>query len=226
MKAILFDFGGTLDADGRAWLERFRPIYKEAGVETASERFDRAFYDSDDSLPSRFLLKGLSLENTLLLQVRCVLESLALSRCGLAEIIAGRFLQESRAAFCRNRPLLESLRRRYRLGIVSNFYGNLSSVLASERLLDLFDVVADSGELGLLKPDGAIFQHALRALDCAADQALMVGDSVPRDMRGAEGQGMAHALLAPLEKAACCPKVLRLTALNDLEAALASPAAA
>ncbi len=26
-KAILFDFGGTIDADGVAWKERFYPLY-------------------------------------------------------------------------------------------------------------------------------------------------------------------------------------------------------
>lgn len=221
MKAILFDYGGTIDSDGRTWLERFRPFYKEAGIETGP-RLDRAFYDSDDNLPGRFPLEGLSLEKTLLLQVRCVLEALAPQQTDLAETIAVQFLKESRLAFLRNRPMLERLNRRYRLGIVSNFYGNLTGVLRSEGLLDLFSVVCDSGALGMLKPDAGIFQHALKSLGCEADQALMVGDSVPRDMRGAEALRMPHALVSSPDKAACCPKALRLAALADLESALAS----
>lgn len=222
MKAILFDYGGTLDSDGQTWLERFRPFYKEAGIETGSDRFDRAFYDSDDGLAGRFRLEGLSLERTLVLQVGCVLEALSQTRAGLAETIAAAFLEESRRSFRRNRPMLERLSRRYRLGIVSNFYGNLSGVLNSEGLHDLFGAVCDSGALGVLKPDAGIFQEALKTLDCEVSQALMVGDSVPRDMRGAEALGMAHALLAPARKAVCCPKALRLAALTDLEPVLAA----
>jgi putative hydrolase of the HAD superfamily len=222
MKAILFDYGGTIDSDGRAWLERFRPFYAEAGVDPGPAGFDRAFYDSDDSLSKRFSLGGLSLEKTLILQTRCVLESLAPGKTALAEAIAGRFLEESREAFRRNRPMLERLSRRYRLAVVSNFYGNLRPVLESEGLLELFGVVADSGAVGALKPDAALFMHALKALGCDPASALMVGDSIPRDMRGAEALGMAHALLAPKEKPSCCAAALRLTELTGLEEALAS----
>ena len=48
IQAILFDFGGTLDSNGRHWRERFFALYREAGVKTSPEAFDRAFYDSDD----------------------------------------------------------------------------------------------------------------------------------------------------------------------------------
>lgn len=222
VRTILFDYGGTIDSDGRTWLERFRPIYKEAGIDSTPGRFDRAFYDSEDRLPARFSLGRLSLEKTLLLQTRCVLESLAPDKISSAEAIAGRFLEECRGVFRRNRPMLERLGLRYRLGIVSNFYGNLRSVLEAENLLGLFSVVADSGALGVLKPDPAIFTHALKALDCGPDAALMVGDSISRDMRGAEALGMPHALLASARQPSCCAAALRLTSLTDLEAALAS----
>jgi len=56
MKSILFDYGGTLDSDGSTWLERFAPIYKEYGIDVPKQRFDRAFYDSNDNLPARFAL--------------------------------------------------------------------------------------------------------------------------------------------------------------------------
>ena len=98
MPCILFDYGGTLDSDGTTWLERFLRIYEGLGVPCPRERFDRAFYDSDDNLPSRFDLKGLSLEKTLKLQVRCVLEKLAPQRMDLVEPAAGSW-QESQPSF-------------------------------------------------------------------------------------------------------------------------------
>ena len=220
MPCILFDFGGTLDSDGTTWLERFYRIYNELELAGPRPRFDRAFYASDDALPSRFTLKGLSLEQTLTLQVRCVLESLAPESTAKAPEVVARFLEGSRAAFRRNRPVLERLAASRRLGIVSNFYGNLDSVLASEGLRGFFSTVVDSGVVGVTKPDPAIFQKALLDLDCAPEDAVMVGDSVPRDMRGAEGLGMRHVLVGDLARPSCCPKALRVASVADLEQVL------
>lgn len=227
MSCILFDFGGTLDSDGTTWLERFLRIYEGLGIPCPRPRFDRAFYDSDDNLPSRFRLEGLSLEQTLTLQARCVFEALAPERAALAPEVVALFLEDSRASFRRVRPALERLASRRRLGIVSNFYGNLDSVLASEGLRDLFSAVADSGVLGVTKPDPAIFHKALADLGCEPRDAVMVGDSVPRDMKGAEGLGMRHVLVGDLSRPACCPQALRVASVADLESVLrAAPSGA
>jgi HAD superfamily hydrolase (TIGR01549 family) len=195
MKSVLFDYGGTLDADGTTWLERFYPLYKEEGVDIPRARFDRAFYDSDDNLPVRHRLAGLDLEQTLRLQVRDVLAAAAPEKLDRADAIAGRFAADSRAQFARLRPVLERLARRYRLGIVSNFYGNLEGILSAEGLRPLFSVVADSGVVGAIKPEPAIFLHAAKAVGAAPSDCVMVGDSVKRDMKGAEGVGMKRALV-------------------------------
>lgn len=195
MKAVLFDYGGTLDSDGSTWLERFYPIYKECGVEIPRERFDRAFYDSDDGLPGRHALAGLDLEQTLRLQVRDVLDAAAPEHAHLTPKIAARFADDSRRQFARLKPVLERLAGRYRLGVVSNFYGNLDGILRADGLRGHFEVVADSGVLGVLKPDPAIFLHAAKALDAGAAECVMVGDSIPRDIKGAAAAGMKKALV-------------------------------
>lgn len=216
MKSVLFDYGGTLDSDGQTWLERFRAIYKEAGLDAPPEALDRAFYDSDDNLPTRFALGGLGLEATLRLQVGCVLERFG--RTDLTDAVVGRFLAGSRAAFRRNKPVLASLAKRYKLGIVSNFYGNLEAILASEGLLPYFSAVADSAVVGALKPEAAIFGYALDALRSTPEEAVMVGDSIKRDMRGAESLGMRHVLVGPHEP--CCAEVVRIERLTQLPEAL------
>lgn len=216
MKAVLFDYGGTLDSDGQAWPRRFLTIYKEAGLSVPTEALERAFYDSDDSLPTKHKLGGLSLEQTLNLQAAQVLE-----RFGKPELkaaVVGRFLKECRATFARNKPVLEFLSKRFKLGIVSNFYGNLESCLASEGLLPYFSVVADSAAVGAIKPEPAIFNHALVALGCPPEEAVMVGDSIARDMRGAEKLEMTHVLIGG--QAPCCEQVIRIENLPQLPEAL------
>jgi putative hydrolase of the HAD superfamily len=193
--SFLFDYGGTLDSDGETWLERFYILYKEMGIVISRERFDRAFYDADDNLPARHRLAGLNLEETLLLQATDVLSAAAPERIGLASAIAARFAQDSRRQLRRLRPALERLAERRRLGVVSNFYGNLDGILRAEGMREVFGVVADSGALGITKPDPEIFLHAARALGSLPSDCVMVGDSVKRDIAGAAAAGMRKVLV-------------------------------
>jgi len=46
-KALLFDFGGTIDADGEHWLDRFFALYEDEGLDFRQEEIKRAFYHAD-----------------------------------------------------------------------------------------------------------------------------------------------------------------------------------
>src|SRR3989442_1192187 len=50
ISAVLFDFGGTLDADGLAWKERVYRLFRDEGVAVGRERFDPLFHAADDAL--------------------------------------------------------------------------------------------------------------------------------------------------------------------------------
>lgn len=219
-KAILFDFGGTLDDDGRPWLERMRPLWRDAGVSAAEPALDRAFYDADDNLPLRHELSRLGLEETVRLQCADAGAALLPGDEAAARRVADRFVGDCRAAFARNRPVLARLAARFKLGIVSNFYGNLPAVLASEGLDGFFGAVADSRIVGAEKPDAALFLWALERLGARPEDAWMVGDSVKRDMAGAERLGMGHALLSPRAAGPCCPAGRVIRDLAGLEALL------
>lgn len=220
MKALLFDYGGTLDADGTTWLDRFRVIYKEAGLDISSDRFNRAFYDSDDNLHVRHALKGLDLAKTVRLQVEDVIKSVAPDHSRLIDPIASRFVADCRGQFKRLTPALERLSKRYRLGIVSNFYGNLDGILSAEGLRPLFSVVADSGILGMTKPEAGIFLHAAKAVSASPADCVMVGDSIKRDIDGAAGVGMKKVLISALDKAPKAGQDWTIGSVVELEAVL------
>jgi FMN phosphatase YigB (HAD superfamily) len=57
--------------------------------------------------------------------------------------------------------------------------------------------VIDSAEVGVGKPDPAIFQHALAAVGVPAQRAVYVGDSLRLDRPGAEAVGMAFRHFDP-----------------------------
>jgi len=211
IETLLFDFGGTLDADGVAWKERFHALYQAEGLDMTADAFAPAFFAADDPLVGRLPpTTGLS-ETVHALSAN--LEAELARRCaGAAEAVgtfkertdgdrgrrvASRFLSEMSAVFARNRPLLEALGERYRLGVVSNFYGNLEAVCQGSGLAPLFAVMADSHCVGAEKPNPAIFWAALETLDAAPETTVFVGDSLRRDCEGARRAGIGFVWIAP-----------------------------
>lgn len=86
---------------------------------------------------------------------------------------------------------LELVRSRYRVALITNGR-SVEQRLKIERggLADAFDVIVVSGEVGVRKPDPAIFGYALRALDVEPGHAMHIGDSAPHDVRGARNAGL------------------------------------
>ena len=200
IETVLFDFGGTLDADGVAWKERFHALYRAEGLDLSAEAFAPVFYAADDALVGA-LPPSAGLEETV--EALAVGFEAELQRRGAGpdgargRRVASRFLSEMSLAFARNRPVLKALGERYRLGVVSNFYGNLEAACASSGLAPLFGVMADSQRVGAEKPEPAIFRAALSALGAAAETAVMVGDSLRRDGEGARRSGLSFIWIAP-----------------------------
>lgn len=92
--------------------------------------------------------------------------------------------------FPETRDVLEVLRSRGRLGIISNFDGRLRTILKELELLPLFEVVAISSELGADKPEPWIFQEAARRAQTEPGACLHVGDDPACDWQGARASGM------------------------------------
>lgn len=206
IETLLFDFGGTLDADGVAWKERFHTLYRAEGLDIAADAFAPIFFAADDPLVgSLSSTAGLSETVTALatnleaeLTRRGAGEDAgAISEQNRGQRVASRFLFEASAAFTRNRPILEALKARYRLGIVSNFYGNLEAVCRSAAIAPLFGVMVDSQCVGAEKPDPAIFHVALETLHATPETTVFVGDSLRRDREGARRMGMRFIWIAP-----------------------------
>ncbi len=84
-----------------------------------------------------------------------------------------------------------------RLAVVSNSDGRAATALAAGGLLDAFEFVIDSGEVGVEKPDPRIFQIALDRLGLSAADALYVGDLYEVDVVGARAAGLDVVLLDP-----------------------------
>jgi HAD superfamily hydrolase (TIGR01549 family) len=95
--------------------------------------------------------------------------------------------------------VLRDLRARgFTLGVVSNSDGRIVDILRKCGILAFFDVVIDSHEVGVEKPDPGIFHLALTRVERRAGHAAYVGDIYGIDVVGAERAGLRPLLLDTL----------------------------
>jgi len=108
----------------------------------------------------------------------------------LVERITSSFAEESAEGLARSRTLLKELSHDFKLGVVSNFYGNLQVVLVEAGIREIIQVAIDSKHMRFFKPDERIFAAALKVLDLPHNQVAMVGDSLHKDCAPARKLGM------------------------------------
>ena len=138
--------------------------------------------------------------------VRCVERlhvamGFALESDELAEIVRGLIIpamEELATVDDEAKDMLAQLARpELKLGLVSNtpFPGfAIDAYLDGKGLLDHFPIRVYSSEVGFLKPQPQIFQHALDQVGVPAQRVLFVGDRIDNDIRGAARVGMKTML--------------------------------
>lgn len=96
-------------------------------------------------------------------------------------------------------PGMIELARRLRasgvaVGVLSNSEGRLAELAAELGWERDFDVIADSGRLGIEKPDPRIFAWTAERLGAPMEQVAHVGDAWSADFLGARAAGMRAVL--------------------------------
>lgn len=99
------------------------------------------------------------------------------------------------------RETLQALRGRLKMAVICNTGVTpgslLRKIMEKDLLLDFFDYLIFSDEVGFAKPNTRIFNLALEHLETAGQSALHVGDDAITDVIGAKKAGMQAAWLAP-----------------------------
>ena len=94
-------------------------------------------------------------------------------------------MRDQWVAFDDTLPVLRELKSRgVKIVVLSNIGMDIRGCLDRAGVSDLLDGVVLSYEVGLVKPDPAIYAHALELLDVPGSQTLMVGDSPQDDVGG------------------------------------------
>lgn len=205
--AVLFDLGNTLAAYYRP--SEFPPILADAIRAVRDELAVRGLCDVplDAALHAADAETGDAPDHRVTPMVerleRIFRVPLANDR-SLAATVCRRFLGPIFAlgrVYDDALPTLDALRRAgVRTAIVSNApWGSPADLWREElwrlRLADAVDAVVMCGDVGWRKPAPAIFQHALRALDCRPSDCIFVGDDILWGIEGSASVGMRPVLL-------------------------------
>jgi putative hydrolase of the HAD superfamily len=129
-----------------------------------------------------------------------------LERLGIAPPLATQLLDTIDTAHRRDNlwrtmlpstpSVLAQLRARgLTLGVVSNADGRITAILQKCGLAEFFQVIVDSHEVGVEKPDPRIFDFALAKAQARPEQTLYVGDIYSIDVIGAQRAGLQPVLL-------------------------------
>jgi putative hydrolase of the HAD superfamily len=93
--------------------------------------------------------------------------------------------------------LQELQRQGLRLGVISNASDadDVNRLIDASDLRGYFDPILISAEFGRRKPDPSLFHTVLRAWSLRPDQVVMIGDTLPHDILGAQEVGLRHIWL-------------------------------
>jgi putative hydrolase of the HAD superfamily len=223
IRALVFDFGGTLDGNGIHWLERTYQFIHERCPEVTREAFDVAdratvtefalgdsshnwSYQDGSMLP----VGAIASEHAARCSLRETADAIAVGiykRLGLSEKMKDAyvewFCQGVTESLAENRRWLETLHDTYQLAVISNNFGNTRGWCDEYKLSPLLGAIIDSTVLGIAKPDVRIFEAVLSELNVAPNQAIYVGDSYAADMVGGKNAGMWTAWLVGNQKKTC-----------------------
>jgi putative hydrolase of the HAD superfamily len=218
--AVLFDLYDTLVRPDSAALDAGRlALAQRAGVDVGRLRLEwqRTF-------PARSLGTLGSMEEQLAhMLAACDLAPGAAAIRELAELEYATW-RDSVRPFPDTWPVLERLRGAgYRLGILSNCSCQAGAVIDSLGLRSLVDVAILSFEVGVMKPDAAMFRLAAARLGVAPGRALLVDDLV-ENLDAASAVGLRTALIERYEGAGEQPSDHpRLASLDQLVRVLDAP---
>jgi HAD superfamily hydrolase (TIGR01509 family) len=199
IKAVVFDYGNTLIAFGRAQVDEFDRRLGKA-VEGRYGTLDRQRYNAHRNADRMAPYAGdppAYRESDPVEMTAALIRALYTREARPDELAA--LLEARRAAFvavAEAEPavavLLAALRLRFKLGLLSNYPDGVAirRSLDRTRLTPHFDSVVVSGDLGLVKPHPDTFAASLRELGAAPEETLFVGDNWLADVQGAKRAGM------------------------------------
>jgi putative hydrolase of the HAD superfamily len=198
IKGIIFDYGATIDTNGKHWAEVLWDAYRDNQVPVTKEAFREAYVYGERYLATHPVIQPADTFKNLLLSK---------TKIQINWLIANDFLPDNdnslayslaisnqcynfvRSVLKNTVPVLEQLASEYPLVLVSNFYGNIETVLKDFGLDSYFTEIIESSVVKIRKPDPAIFELGVKALHLKPEEVVVIGDSYKKDILPAQQLG-------------------------------------
>ncbi len=191
IKGVLLDYGGTIDTNGIHWGEVLWQAYVDNSVPIEKSAFRDAYSYGERALgtrplvnPSDNFLDVLRIKTKeqfdYLQQQELVSSSFVTSE--LVDKMAMQSFEFAKQAVNNAKETLAYLSDKYPLVLVSNFYGNINTILKDFDIDKYFKSVVESAVVGVRKPDAAIFSLGVKALNMPAENTVVIGDSYSKDI--------------------------------------------
>jgi HAD superfamily hydrolase (TIGR01509 family) len=176
---VFLDIGGVL-YDDRVYAEAWRRALREAGGTFSDERFEEEYAVCRAGQDRSFRVHLA----TVFLGAGADIAAL--------EARAARYWQYPPGALHVDVvPTLTELRGAgYRLGVIANQPSEIRSAMQRDGLVGFFETWGVSDDLGLHKPDPALFVRTLELASVEPERTVMVGDRLDYDVRPANAAGM------------------------------------
>lgn len=181
IRAIFFDFGGVImrteyQSPRQKLAERFNMDYDE---------IDKAVFGSDSA--RRASLGEITEEKHWAEIAKRFKQPASEMQAFRDMFFGGDVIDRSLVANIR------SLRGNFHTGLISNAWSGLREFITKENVIDVFETVIISAEVGVVKPSAGIYELALRQANVKADEAVFV-DDMPVNIEACEKVGMKGVL--------------------------------
>lgn len=195
-KGYIFDYGGTLDTGGMHWGKALWHAYERCATGVSEQLFRDAYVYAERALgKNRIIMPDFTFRRTLDTKLRIEMDYIAAQWGEFApdrwhDAVLDDIYSRTLAFTAASRAVLERMKREgARMVLVSNFYGNVHTVLGEMGLDGMFEAVVESAVVGIRKPDPRIFTLGVEALGIGPAECVVVGDSYDKDIVPAKKAG-------------------------------------
>ncbi|WP_107038892.1 YjjG family noncanonical pyrimidine nucleotidase [Brumimicrobium mesophilum] len=205
IKDVFFDLDRTLWDFDRNSESALRIIYEELKLSDHSSSFD-SFLDIYRDINAKYLgnyaegkIDKIQLRNG---RFTDTLKEFKIDNVRMGEDMSSRYLEISpfqTHLFPSTKEVLADLKNNnFKLHIITNGFKEVQfTKLKNSGIIEYFDDILCSEEIGKAKPHPLVFEGALKRTKAKAENSIMIGDDYNADVIGAENAGIRGVLFDP-----------------------------
>ncbi|MGW8121505.1 YjjG family noncanonical pyrimidine nucleotidase [Roseivirga echinicomitans] len=223
-KHIFFDLDHTLwdyDTNAQLALHELYDHYKfEQHVPFNKDTFVQSFFEVNNELWSLFNRHQIQREHIRERRFATIFERLKTKIHIIPQQLDFEYVElcpTKSAVFEGAHDILDYLKERYQLHIITNGFDDVQTIkMKSAKLDHYFDVIVTSENSMSRKPSAPIFEQALQRTGAILNESIMIGDNLESDIQGARDFGMDHVWFNPTKQTSDFPPTYEIQMLSQL----------